>query len=711
MRPFLRSLVPARVVDSHAYVPAIDALRAVAVLSVMLFHLAPPLLPGGFVGVDVFFVISGYVVAGSMMRDAHLPLSRFMAAFYARRFRRIVPALVCCLLATVLVSTAIIPDAWLSHALRDTALAAFFGVSNFALVATTDGYFATRTDFNPFTHTWSLAVEEQFYLLFPPLFYLCMPRGHGQLALRARWALGVLCVASLGWCAWVSQHDPASAYYMLPSRFWELGLGAAAYLAGDAQRQQLAQRLGSERLLAIGLTLIALALAFADKTAFPFPWALPAIAGALAVLVSTADGAYRSRWALAFASRPLVWIGLLSYSLYLWHWPVYTVMRWTTGIQTLSHGVLAVAATFLLAGLSYRLVESPAQRNAALRGLPPWGAITAGVGVVVASWGLAVAVYARPWVFKQTVVERNRVDWYSNVGASNQQLRASGAGCDVTVVNRKPGVQVLVPFACSSAPAHADQRLFVAGDSHAGAYGRLLDLTARVTGIEVWRFSQGGCGLANGVTPRASLGPACVDFLDSARDAILKVGRPGDVVLLDALRVPRFVDQWGPVTPGLPSAGDETAHGLRAQAEREAAEVAQRFTAAGLKVVFVSPKPMYKAPAFRCADWFNAMNPICVPGFAIDKGVMLEHLRPGQDVVARIVGATPGAAVWDTLPLLCPAQTCSAWDGTRPVYFDADHLSGHGNEQLLPDFLQKLDGWLQTPSNSGQAPGARPDKG
>jgi peptidoglycan/LPS O-acetylase OafA/YrhL len=142
-----------RAIEGQRYIPGIDGLRALAVLAVMTFHLVPSALPGGFVGVDVFFVISGYVVTGSLLRDAPLPFFGFLAAFYARRFRRIVPALVVFLGVTVLLGAMLIPPAWLSSSIKVTALRAFLGLSNYALVSSGDAYFEPRAEFNPFTHT------------------------------------------------------------------------------------------------------------------------------------------------------------------------------------------------------------------------------------------------------------------------------------------------------------------------------------------------------------------------------------------------------------------------------------------------------------------------------------------------------------------------------------------------------------------------------
>lgn len=153
------------------YYPHIDGLRALAVLAVIIYHLDPGWLPGGFTGVDVFFVISGYVVSASLAKRDNSTFARFTLHFYARRFVRILPALLACLLATSVASTLFIPKAWLSEANEWTGLAAFFGVSNIVLALNQDAYYSPRAEFNPFIHTWSLGVEEQFYLLFPLVFF------------------------------------------------------------------------------------------------------------------------------------------------------------------------------------------------------------------------------------------------------------------------------------------------------------------------------------------------------------------------------------------------------------------------------------------------------------------------------------------------------------------------------------------------------------
>ncbi|MBV5290890.1 MAG: acyltransferase [Curvibacter lanceolatus] len=160
-----------------SYRPDIDGLRAVAVLAVLVFHLRASALPGGFLGVDVFFVISGYVVTGSLLGQRGLGFWRLIGEFYAKRFARILPALCAVLLASALGATLLVPQSWLSELSDKTGLYAYLGLSNWVMQSNADTYFAPRAEFNPYTHTWSLGVEEQFYLLAPLLIYAFMRWG------------------------------------------------------------------------------------------------------------------------------------------------------------------------------------------------------------------------------------------------------------------------------------------------------------------------------------------------------------------------------------------------------------------------------------------------------------------------------------------------------------------------------------------------------
>lgn len=685
--------IPVRATSGREYVPGIDGLRAMAVLAVMIFHLIPGVLPGGFTGVDVFFVISGYVVTGSLFRDANLSFHKFLASFYARRFRRIVPALVVCLIVTIAFSVAFIPDAWLSDAIRTTALEAFFGLSNFALVAMNDGYFAVRSEFNPFTHTWSLAVEEQFYLLFPLLLYLWIRRPSSLAAGSIRVLFMVLCTASLSWCAWATRNSHDQAYYMLPARFWELAAGASLFLVGEARRRAMVAACGVSTMIWVGLLLVFLSMGLARETTFPFPWALPAVLGTgLLILALTVDGG-QHQLARLLGSKPLVAIGLISYSLYLWHWPVYTLLRWTVGVNSFAAGALALALTFLLGWASYLWVETPTRHHRLLRDRPAWVAVLGGLLLIMAGRTLAQEIYAHRGRLQQSVVAANSNAWYPS--ASGRVLPAKGVACKVKTFYENAGVdrgrEIFALPDCHGSLA-TSRRLFVAGDSHAGAYERLLDLTTEITGVTVTLYSRGGCGIATLINNLPDYDSSCPDYQEWVIGDVLSRAHPGDVVWLASLRAHRLGNQWGAFTTQdvSSSMSSETALSERATAEREARRIINKLTAAGLTVLIDAPLPVFPSPSFRCSDWFNRMNPACDAGLSVTRAFEEAHRAMTQKAIQRLAAANPGLRVWDPLPVLCPDTTCSALDGKHPLFFDGDHLSGYGNEVLLPSFLVVL---------------------
>jgi|TARA_R100000005_G_C4994663_1_gene201616 peptidoglycan/LPS O-acetylase OafA/YrhL len=340
------------------YRAEIDGLRAVAVLPVLLFHAGFPAFAGGFTGVDIFFVISGYLITSLIL--AEMAESRFsIVGFYDRRARRILPALF-----TVAISA--IPFAYLWMTPRqledfsESLMAVALSGSNF-LFWKEDGYFELTAELKPLLHTWSLGVEEQFYILFPLLILLLWRFGRGQVAA----ALLLLGIASFLLAEWMSNAAPSANFYLLPSRAWELFAGAlcAFYLAGRERQPGPAGPESRSRRLANALALLGLGMILAgfwviDKSVpFPSRHALLPVVGTVLVILFARRDTIAGR---LLALRPFVGIGLISYSLYLWHQPLFAFARLRSeedpGPMLY---LLLIAAAFLLAFLSWRYVERP----------------------------------------------------------------------------------------------------------------------------------------------------------------------------------------------------------------------------------------------------------------------------------------------------------------------------------------------------------------
>ena len=328
------------------YRPDIDGLRAIAVMLVVFFHAFPEAMPGGFIGVDIFFVISGFLITGIVVRE--LDQKRFsLLAFYNRRIRRIFPALIVVLCVTMVLGWLwMLPAAYAQLSSDVFASAAF--LANIALLLQS-GYFDIESAKKPLLHLWSLGIEEQFYLFWPLMLMLV-----ARLRLSMLAAVAVVGIASFVLNVALIGSNPVATFYLPFTRAWEL-LAGAALACGWNQISQTGAASNSRA--SIGLLLIATAAGVLDtKSAFPGWWAVLPVGGAALLLSAPAGWFCRS----VLASPPLVWIGLISYPLYLWHWPLlvfFGIIKFAP--LTLLERGLIVGLSFALAWFTYRFVEIP----------------------------------------------------------------------------------------------------------------------------------------------------------------------------------------------------------------------------------------------------------------------------------------------------------------------------------------------------------------
>jgi peptidoglycan/LPS O-acetylase OafA/YrhL len=328
----------------------IDGLRAIAVLGVVLFHIDPALVPGGFVGVDIFFVISGFLITSIIRREVSAGTFTY-AGFYARRVKRIFPALAVAVAVTVIAGHFILLPPHLDELARSAVASVLFTANFFFAFSVDTGYFAEDSATKPLLHIWSLGVEEQFYFVWPlALVSLMAVKTGNQIRLVIILAVAI---ASLALSEWLARTQPTVAYYMLPSRAFEMLIGASIAFLPLVTSRTVAQSAA-----AAGLVLIALSMAFLNETSiFPGINALPSTIGA--GLLIFAANIHRPLASRLLSIAPMRWIGFISYSLYLWHWPVMAYIRYAYVEVTPLVGLLAFAAMIGLSVLSYRFVELP----------------------------------------------------------------------------------------------------------------------------------------------------------------------------------------------------------------------------------------------------------------------------------------------------------------------------------------------------------------
>jgi len=329
------------------YRPDIDGLRAVAILSVVIFHTYPSLLKGGFVGVDIFFVISGYLI--SKIIFSSLERERFsIVEFYVRRIRRIFPALILVMVTTLVIGWFILFAPEFKQLGKHVAGGATF-LSNFILW-TESGYFNDASTYKPLLHLWSLGIEEQFYIVWPLLLTLVWKRQWGFL-----WITAVIAIVSFSTNVYLIDRNPVSAFYLPTSRFWELMLGGLlSYMV--LHRPQLFRSCKSGQSF-LGLSLLGIALLALDKgDSFPGWWALLPTLGTFFIISAGPDALFNKK---ILSNRLMIWIGLISYPLYLWHWVLLSFLRIEeTGPSRLIR-FWAIVFSFVLAGLTYKIIEAP----------------------------------------------------------------------------------------------------------------------------------------------------------------------------------------------------------------------------------------------------------------------------------------------------------------------------------------------------------------
>ena len=677
------------------YFPHVDGLRALAVVAVIIYHINPSLLHGGFVGVDVFFVISGFVVTASLANHKGESLTAFLGLFYARRLARIVPPLMAVLVSTTFAYVLLVPHAWLSSMTESVGQAAFWGFSNWILDNQSETYFAPRAEFNPYTHTWSLGVEEQYYLIAPLLLFGWVRwRKH---ALRRRLAVTVmtlLALASFFACMRIATHyGPQFVFYEITFRFWELAAGVlwfqwTAARGATSQVHALYWRIGEW----LGFAMTLCTLLFANSQTFPWPWALVAVTGTLLLIGDpSAPDSSAVRW---FFTRPqMIWIGLRSYSLYLWHWPIIVLFRWTVGLETGFMKFIALSLVTLLATASYQWIERPVRQSAKLKALPTGLRVTGFIAFIGLCWGSSMWLMNEQPHLGLGRPTQNTKEWYvtKRMEVSFQNTRQ----CKPRIAEHKfKGVEVTeyLPGDCAK---RSSVQLFVLGDSHATAYMPMFDQLSAEEGQIVRVYHTPGCPYIDLIKPVGeSRPPSCLRGVRAAMKEVLLLARKGDIVFLPSLRLPRIVDQWGSVSSDPQKNDHDVSNFSRSPnslqsvtaAIHDAPQWFEPFQKAALHVMFELPKPIFRAPTFRCLDVFNRLNTDCKAGLSESKANEEAYRAPTVEAIRSLALQYPKIIIWDPLPLLCENEHCNALQGEHPLFFDADHVSAYGNVMLYPSF-------------------------
>ncbi|HUP92440.1 MAG TPA: acyltransferase family protein [Solimonas sp.] len=657
----------------------IDGLRAVAVVPVVLFHAFPELIPGGFVGVDVFFVISGFLITGLLMGD--LDRGRFsLLDFYERRARRILPALSFVLLFCVAVSALLyVPvDFWKFSG----SLLATGGFASNVFFWRTSGYFAGDVGTQPLLHTWSLAVEEQFYLFFPPLLYLLYRKWRPRLAL----VLAIIGVLSLLASWLLTPRAPSLAFYLLPTRAWELMLGAllaiGAIPASPRPALNVAASFG-------GLALILFAIfAYSSSTDFPGVAALAPALGAALVIYGGQSGRQPLRW---LEWRPAVAIGLISYSLYLWHWPVLAMLRyWTMGPVAVNPLLAAVAFSTLAAAVSWRWIENPVRRRAVFG--TRQAAFAAAAAVVVLTVGIGALGY-----FSQGLPQRMSPD-VSALGSTKARfaLRAPDRTRCLRVkieALRNDDLCVIGQRSAERGPSFV-----LWGDSHAETFRGPLAELAGQTGE--WGYFIGGSSCP------PMLGVTRLDRKSGALCTALNAEIPGWLARHNIHKVVLGA-RWALYVSGLRYQNEEgnpvvlSPDGVKGNPEVVQAALRntlETFDRAGVQTFIISGIPEIGVNVPRAMALQRHLDRHV--SFAPTRDDYLERNGAALAMLKQASAGLSSVTLLHPYELLCAPGLahCQTERDDQPLYSDDDHLSLRGAFYIEP-FLTPVFGRANTASS------------
>jgi peptidoglycan/LPS O-acetylase OafA/YrhL len=615
------------------YRPDIDGLRAVAIIPVVLYHAGVPALSGGFVGVDVFFVISGFLITGLIQPE--IAEGRFsLLTFYERRIRRIFPALFAVILACAMAATVRLPAADMLAFANSVAAAALF-VSNM-LFASQVGYFDAPAELKPLLHTWSLGVEEQFYLLFPALLLLFRRQSIGRVSI----AVALIAAASFACSVYYVRHSPDSAFYLGPWRAWELSLGVLAAFGTLPQFRRQASR---ELAALVGLGLIACsAVALSRSDPFPGVNALYPCVGAFLVIQAGIGG--RTVVNALLASRPFVFVGLISYSLYLWHWPLIVYLKRLLSRPLTAPEVAGVLlVSLLLAVLSWRYIERPFRLRPGQRTGSRRVFVGAATAISLSALFAFAAWHAHGWPGRPV----NRLATHVR-GLEDYRL----GSCFLDEHQSYPDWARTAPCLVDN---HAARTVLVWGDSFAAHYtpGVIEDPQARAYNFIL--YSAFSCPPVPGA--KIPMAPACRD-INGNIDRVLERYHPDAVVM--AARWERY---WNKSVDA--AALQTTVRDLKDR---------------GLGIVLVGQGPSFEfSNPVDYVAWTNSES--AVPR---DSSAINGELRSiaGYDVF------------FDPNGVRCPNGRCLLRERGEFLYWDDGHYSSYGSriagEQLVTAIQDSL---------------------
>lgn len=677
--------------NSH-YRPDIDGLRAIAILSVVAYHVGLPGVSGGFTGVDVFFVISGFLITQLLYRELDNRGTISIAGFYARRARRLLPALTVVLCFTLVLGAFLLPPFGEKVALSKSAIAAVGFVANEFFRMFSGGYFDGPAALVPLLHLWSLSVEEQFYLVWPWVFIgiaalVAAPRRRLTLILGIAGAsLGSFVLSAL-----LTGMDSSYAFYFIGSRAWELGAGAVLALALADPKSGLRPAWLGALSTAGGVCVMGVGFFWLRReTPFPGFAALLPVAGTAMVIYGNtlAPASFVAR---ALSSKPMMTLGLLSYSWYLWHWPILALARSRRlGEADLVIDVFLGIGALALAWLTLQYVENPIRYGKTARSAPR-KTLAFGAAALAGITALAAGL----WTWAELAPKSQEVQ-----RAFEMAIDQSPHQANCSMAPRRWGGVVPLPKCTIGAPGEQPV-LAIWGDSHADAWSPLLEEASRSSQQAYVQVSMNSCPPLLGLTPIVpTRGIAnCRPFNDAVLQYLQSQASLG-------LKGVVLTARWSTYSGSPNISVDDDWVCYADQSNRTAAEALaslesgltatlSALRASNLRVLILLSQPEFRHPPYRCI----LVRP--TESCGIERDIYERHRAAVNGVIESLAAGFENVRVVDPVDYFCDERYCPPFLGTIPSQRDDDHVSASAARNYAAVIAADL-AWLTHQNESGR---------
>lgn len=658
------------------YRPEIDGLRAFAVLSVIVFHAFPSILRGGFVGVDIFFVISGFLITSIIFKQLETSNFSFLN-FFKKRIKRIFPSLILVLLASIIFSWfALLAD---EYALlgKHVAAGAFF-VSNFIL-SLEAGYFDISVENKPLLHLWSLGIEEQFYILWPAILFLCWRCKKGVFYVTAFTAF-----ISFVICVHYSKTSPVNAFYWPTTRFWQLLSGSIlGYLTlyppnylkilktRLVQKNSLSLVFNIASLLGLAILIYAILRIHSGLT-FPGKWAAVPVFGTILVIFAGNKGVSNR---LFFMNKPMIWIGLISYPLYLWHWPILSYMQiMQEGPPPLSYKVIGIILSFILSWLTYEYIEKKIRFGESRKISEKILLLT-----LISIGLIGLTIYYAQGFKTRTANDNYR---HAEILFNAPQIEKNFYSCDIYMKGFDS-----TNFGedhCKILKESPPEILFI-GDSHTGHYVSALLKSNLSTSIGIIQ--------SNSCLPFASndyiLGEDCLNNFNNVID-FLNIDKKIHTIVLSAFwnkaisgEVGLKGENWR--LAALPTSKDIKSFGQNMDLFMNAAQQNHR------KVIFMQDIPLLDFNIRDCFDYrpLRISEKDVITDCAIYKDKLDKYNQPFNKVLKDKLSGYKTTEIYDPKDVLCSSGKCIAKSNNMPIYYNGDHLNFIGADIIIRDMINQ----------------------